>query len=43
MKKWKILPSVDFDKAKIYGKDETVFVEIMDVQYDKERTFEVGP
>ena len=35
------LPEVDFNRAREYGKDETVCVEIMDIHYDAERTFEV--
>ena len=34
------LPSVDFDKSKKYGENEKVIVEIMEIQYDEERTFE---
>ncbi|MCK5563923.1 MAG: hypothetical protein KAJ07_01635 [Planctomycetes bacterium] len=30
---------VDFDNAKKYDKNEKVFVEIMNVKYDKEKTF----
>ena len=30
---------VDFDRAKEYDKDEKVVIEIMDVKYDKEKTF----
>jgi hypothetical protein len=33
------LPAVDFSMARKYGKDETVYIEIMDIQYDEERTF----
>ena len=33
------MANVDFERAKKYGKDEKVVVEIIDIKYDKERTF----
>jgi hypothetical protein len=33
------MAKVDFDRAKKYDKDEKVVIEIMDIKYDKEKTF----
>ncbi|MCU0857354.1 MAG: hypothetical protein MUC65_02990 [Pontiellaceae bacterium] len=33
------LPSVDFEKAKQYGQNETVVVELMNIHYDTKKTF----
>jgi hypothetical protein len=37
------LAGVDFGRARQYGKDERVVVEVMDVQYDTEKTFDAVP
>jgi hypothetical protein len=36
------LAGVDFNKAREYNKHEKVYVEVMDIKYDKEKTFKPG-